>query len=169
MLDVKKELLAEWDRETATTRKVLEAIPADADLHYKPHEKSMSLGRLAAHIVETFGGWTVGILNQDALIFPADHKFGGPVAESRDALLADFDKAMGEARAALANFAPEDFEKNWKFGVGDQIWIDGEKYAIFRQWVLDHGIHHRAQLGVYLRLLNVPLPGVYGPSADSNS
>jgi len=165
-MDIQKELIAEYDRETATTRKTLEAIPADADYAYKPHEKSMSLGRLAGHVSETAGSWALHTLTSDALIFAADHKFEGYIPASKEALLAQFDKEVGEARAALAAFTPEQWDGHWKFGVGEQVYIDDTKYRVFRNWVLDHMIHHRAQLGVYLRLLGAALPGTYGPSAD---
>jgi uncharacterized damage-inducible protein DinB len=165
-MDIHQELIAEFDREVAKTRKIFAAIPADADFAYKPHPKSMSLGRLAGHISETTGEWAQGTLNLDKLEFPEGHKFDAYVPAGKDALLADFDKAAAESRAALAAFAPEKWDDNWKFGMGGQVWIDDTKYRVFRNWVLDHLVHHRAQLGVYLRLLNAPVPGTFGPSAD---
>jgi uncharacterized damage-inducible protein DinB len=165
-MDFQKELLAEYDREIATTRKMLAAIPAHADFTWKPHAKSMSLGRLAGHVAETGGQWAQGILTADQLEFSADHVFERYVPASVEALLERFDKETSEARAALAAFAPEKWDGSWKFIVGGRAWIDDSKYRVFRNWVLDHLIHHRAQLGVYLRLLNAPIPGSYGPSAD---
>jgi uncharacterized damage-inducible protein DinB len=82
------------------------------------------------------------------------------------ALLDRFDREVAEVKKELAKFAPEKWSENWKFVAGGQAWIDDSKYRVFRDWVLDHLIHHRAQLGVYLRLLNKPIPGMYGPSAD---
>jgi uncharacterized damage-inducible protein DinB len=165
-MDIQKELIAEYDRETATTRKMLEAIPADVDFSWKPHAKSFSLGRLAGHIVETSGDWAVHTLTVDKLEFPAGHKFEAYIPASKEAMLERFDKDVAKAKAELAKFAPEKWDGNWKFVSGGQAWIDESKYRVFRNWVLNHLVHHRAQLGVYLRLLDKPVPGTYGPSAD---
>jgi uncharacterized damage-inducible protein DinB len=165
-MDFQQELIAEYDRETAKTRKMLEAIPADADFTWKPHPKSMSLGQLAGHISDTAGEWAITTFTTDKLEFPADHKFKPYVPASDKAMLEKFDSQVAEAKAALASFAPAKWDENWKFIAGGQAWIDDSKYRVFRDWVLDHLIHHRAQLGVYLRLLDKPIPGTYGPSAD---
>ena len=165
-MDFQQELIAEYDRETVKTRKMLEAIPADADFTWKPHPKSMSLGQLAGHISDTAGEWAITTLTTDKLEFPADHKFEPYVPASDKAVLEKFDSQVAEAKAALASFAPAKWDENWKFVAGGQAWIDDSKYRVFRDWVLDHLIHHRAQLGVYLRLLDKPIPGMYGPSSD---
>ena len=165
-MDTQKELIAEYDREVATTRKILAAIPADVDFAWKPHAKSMSLGRLAGHVAETAGEWGLITLTTDKLEFPADHKFEAYVPASTEALLARLDKETGEAKAALAAMTPEKWDEPWHMGAGGQVWISGPKSEIWRTWVLSHMIHHRAQLGVYLRILGKPLPGTYGPSAD---
>jgi uncharacterized damage-inducible protein DinB len=165
-MDFQKELIAEFDRETASTRKLLEAIPADADFTYKPHAKSMSLGRLAGHTAETAGEWAVSTLTTDKLEFPPDHKFEGYIPASKAAMLEKYDSKDAEAKKALASFPLEKWGDNWKFVAGGQAWIDDTKYGVWRTWVLNHMIHHRAQLGVYLRLLDKPIPGMYGPSAD---
>jgi uncharacterized damage-inducible protein DinB len=165
-MNIQQELIAEYDREIANTRKILEAIPADVDFTYKPHPKSMSLGRLAGHIADTSGQWATSALSLDKLEFPADHKFEPNIPASKEALLERFDKETAEAKAILNDFAPQKWDENWKFVAGGQAWIDESKYRVFRNWVLDHLIHHRAQLGVYLRLLDQKLPGTYGPSAD---
>lgn len=165
-MDFQQELIAEYDRETAKTRKILDAIPADADFTWKPHDKSMSLGRLAGHIAETAGEWAIHTLTTDKLEFAADHKFEPYIPASKKALLEHFDQKVGEVKAELAKFAKEKWDENWKFIAGGQAWIDESKYEVFRNWVLNHAIHHRAQLGVYVRLLNKPIPGTYGPSAD---
>jgi uncharacterized damage-inducible protein DinB len=81
-------------------------------------------------------------------------------------LLARFDKQVAEAKPALASMTPAKWDSNWKFVAGDQTWIDDTKYNVWRTWVLNHLVHHRAQLGVYLRLLDKKVPGMYGPSAD---
>ena len=165
-MDFQKELIAEFNREVAITRKMLAAIPADADFTWKPHPKSMSLGRLAGHLAETTGEWATTTFTTDKLEFPADHKFEAYIPASTAALLERFDKEVSEAKKAFAEFAPAKWDENWKFIAGDQAWIDDTKYRVFRDWVLNHLIHHRAQLGVYLRLLDKPIPGTYGPSAD---
>jgi uncharacterized damage-inducible protein DinB len=165
-MDIQQELIAEYERETATTRKILAAIPADVDFTYKPHPKSMALGRLAGHVSETAGQWAVSTLTTDKLEFPPDHKFEPYIPASTEALLERYDRDVAEAKAALAGFAVEKWDENWKFVAGGQAWIDEPKYRVWRTWVVNHLIHHRAQLGVYLRLLDKTLPGTYGPSAD---
>lgn len=165
-MNIQKELIAEYDREIATTRKMLAAIPADVDFNWKPHTKSMKLGRLAGHVSETAGDWANHTLTIDKLEFPADHKFESYIPSSTAAMLEKFDKQTAEVKEALASFSPENWDKNWKFVFGGQAWIDGSKYEVWRTWVINHLVHHRAQLGVYLRLLDKPIPGMYGPSAD---
>jgi len=165
-MDIQKELIAEFDRETAKTRTILAAIPADADFKYKPHPKSMSLGRLAGHVSETAGEWAVSTLSTDKLEFPPEHKFEGYIPASTIALLEHFDQQVALAKAALASFSLADWDSHWKFVAGGKTWIDEPKYLVWRTWVLNHLIHHRAQLGVYLRMLDKTLPGTYGPSAD---
>jgi uncharacterized damage-inducible protein DinB len=165
-MDFQKELIAEFDRETSSTRKMLAAIPADADFAWKPNAKSMILSRLAGHIAELAGGWAISILTTDGMEFPADHKWEGYVVTSAQALLERYDKEVAEAKAALAGLALAKWDENWKFLFGGQAWIDESKYQVWRTWVVNHMIHHRAQLGVYLRLLDKPVPGTYGPSAD---
>lgn len=165
-MDIQKELIAEYDKEVATTRKMLAAIPADVDFKWKPHAKSMTLGRLAGHVSDTAGEWGISTLTLDKLEFPADHKFEAYVPSSTEAMLEKFDQETAAVKQALAAFPIEDWDKNWKFVYGEQAWIDGSKYDVWRTWVVNHLIHHRAQLGVYLRLLDKPIPGCYGPSAD---
>jgi uncharacterized damage-inducible protein DinB len=165
-MDFQKESIAEFDREIAATRKMLEAIPADADLNYKPHAKSMSMGRLAGHIAELGGEWAVAILTQDKMEFAADRKYEPYVPADRNALLARFERETAETRKVLAGYPAEKWDGNWKFIAGGHTVVDETKYLAYRYWVLNHLIHHRAQLGVYLRLLDKPIPGTYGPSAD---
>ncbi|MGO9775705.1 MAG: DinB family protein [Terracidiphilus sp.] len=165
-MDFQQELIAEYDREAASTRKMLAAIPADVDFTYKPHPKSMSLGHLAGHISDTAGEWAISALTTDKLEFPPDHKWDPYIPASTEALLKQFDGQVAQAKAELAKFAQEKWDDNWKFVAGGTAWIDESKYKVWRTWVLNHLIHHRAQLGVYLRLLDKPIPGTYGPSAD---
>jgi uncharacterized damage-inducible protein DinB len=167
-MDFQKELIAEYDRETAKTRKIFEAIPADADFTWKPHPKSMSLGRLAGHTAELVGEWGITTLTTDKLEFAPEHKFEAYIPASKEALLERFDREVATVKKELASFAPKRWDENWKFIAGGKAWIDESKYEVWRTWVLNHLIHHRAQLGVYLRLLDKPIPGTYGPSADDH-
>jgi len=165
-MDFQKELIAEYDREVAKTRKMFEAIPANADFTYKPHAKSMSLGQLIGHTSDTAGDWALHTLTTDKLEFPADHKFEPYVPVSKEALLERFDRDAAKVKKELAAFKPEKWDSNWKFVAGGQAWIDESKYSVWRNWVMNHMVHHRAQVGVYLRLLDAKIPGSYGPSAD---
>jgi|SRR5580658_2124528 uncharacterized damage-inducible protein DinB len=165
-MDFQKELIAEYDKEVSRTRKIFEAIPEKIDNEFKPSPKSMSLGRLIGHTAETMGDWAVHTLTMDKLAFPADHKFEPYVPASKQSLLERFDTDTAKAREALAALDPAKWDNNWKFQFGEQTWIDEPKYSVWRNWVIDHTIHHRAQLGVYIRVLGGKLPGSYGPSAD---
>ncbi len=165
-MDFQKELAAEYERETAKTRQILAAIPADADLSYQPHTKSMSLGRLAGHLTDMTGDWALHSLTTDKLEFPADHKWDPYVPASRDEILKKFDEGLPKVRATLASLPLSKWDDNWKFVFGGQVFIDSPRHQVFREFVLSHMVHHRAQLSVYLRLLNARVPGMYGPSAD---
>jgi len=163
-MDFQNALVAEYDRETATTRKILDAIPANADFTWKPHEKSMSLGKLAGHVSDTNGDWALHSLTVDKLEWNPAMNPKEPTNKAD--LLARFDKQVADSKAALAKMTPERWDSNWKFVAGEQTWIDDTKYNVWRTWVMNHLIHHRAQLGTYIRQLGGKLPGCYGPSAD---
>ena len=163
-MDIQKELIAEYDRETDRTRKILQAVPEDADFGWKPHGKSMTLGRLASHVSDTNGDWAMHTLTRDRLDWSPDMNPKDPT--NKKDLLARFEKQVAEVKPALAGMTPAKWDSNWKFVAGDQTWIDDSKYGVWRTWVLNHLVHHRAQLGVYLRLLDKKVPGMYGPSAD---
>jgi uncharacterized damage-inducible protein DinB len=126
----------------------------------------MALGRLAGHLTDMTGDWGMHTLTTDKLEFPADHKWDPYMPKSKAELLEKFDKQLAETRAALMAISPEKWDRNWKFVFGGQAWIDQPKHQVFRELVLSHMIHHRAQLGVYLRMLGAKVPGMYGPSAD---
>jgi uncharacterized damage-inducible protein DinB len=165
-MSVSEILLPEFDAEMASTRRTLERIPEDK-LTWKPHEKSMLLGRLAGHLAElpSFG---VGALTSDKLDFaasrPADYK--PLVAQSQKQVLEIFDKKVAEARAPIASTSDEEWNKNWTLSMGERKIFSGTRQSPVRRMLMNHVIHHRAQLGVYLRLTGVPVPSVYGPSAD---
>jgi len=163
-MDIQKELIAEYDRETATTRKILEAIPEGADFAWKPHDKSMALGRLAAHVSDTNGDWALHTLVKDKLEWNPEMSPKDPTTKA--ALLERFDKQVAEVKGELGKFPLEKWDSNWKFVAGEQTWIDDSKYGVWRIWVMNHLVHHRAQLGTYIRQLGAKLPGCYGPSAD---
>ena len=164
-MDIQNELIAEYDRELASTRKMLDAIPADAALDWKANPKSMTLGRLAAHVAEAAGPWGVDTLSKDGLKFDmASYKPWQPASKAE--VLEKFDKDTSKAKQLLATLDPAKWQDNWKMTAGDQVWIDDSRYVVFRTWVLNHLIHHRAQLGRDLRALGAPIPGMYGPSAD---
>ncbi|MGA2730521.1 MAG: DinB family protein [Terracidiphilus sp.] len=163
-MDFQKELVAEYERETVSTRKTLDAIPESADFGWKPHDKSMTLGRLAAHVAGTAGDWAVHTLTVDRMDWKPEDTPKDPATKA--ALLELFDKTVADAKSALAKMTPDKWDSNWKFVAGDQVWIDDSKYDVWRTWVVNHLVHHRAQLGVYLRLLGQKVPGMYGPSAD---
>lgn len=165
-MDFQKDLLAEYDLETGKTRKMLEAIPADADLNYKPHPKSMALGRLAGHLTDMTGDWALATLTQDKMDLPADHKWEAYIPASKDALLAKFDEGLPAVRKQIAALTPEKWDQRWQFIFGGQTFIDSPRHQVFREMVMSHMVHHRAQLSVYLRQLGARIPGCYGPSAD---
>ncbi|HXG94767.1 MAG TPA: DinB family protein [Blastocatellia bacterium] len=156
-------IIGELKHEANTTRKLLERVPEPA-LGWKPHEKSMSLGRLAGHVAE-LPGLIVPIVNQDELDFASgDYKPFTPT--SRFELLEVFDKALSMAVDALQTATDEQLQKTWRLRSGDKVFGELPRIAMIRGLVLNHIIHHRGQLSVYLRLQDVPLPSIYGPSAD---
>ena len=157
-------LLPEFDHEMATSRTVIERVPEDK-FGWKPHEKSMSAGRLASHIAE-MPAWATTSISQDSLDLAGGYQ---PYeAGSRAELLALFDKNASAARASIAGCNDETFMKNWSLKRGDQTLMTMPKIAVLRNFVMNHLIHHRAQLGVYLRLNDIPVPSIYGPSADES-
>ena len=155
-------LLPEFDQEMKSTRKLLECVP-DGKFDYKPHEKSMSLGQLAAHVGQ-MPEYVVSTLKLERLDFTGEEKPVMPT--TRKELLEAFDKKAAEARELLAKASDEDLAKIWTLTyMGKQI-LSMPRTAVLRGMCLNHLYHHRGQLGVYLRLNNVAIPGMYGPSAD---
>jgi uncharacterized damage-inducible protein DinB len=155
--------LAEMTHEAANTRKLLAVIPFD-NADFKPHEKSMSLIHLAKHVTE-IGGWWKECLLQDELDFAKDAGERKQV-NSTEELLALHDDLVQKATQILSNTNDEEFAKPWTMRSGEIIYFTMPKAAVVRTWCLNHLYHHRGQLTVYLRLLNIPLPGMYGPTAD---
>lgn len=156
----------EWDYEMATTRRVLDRVPYDK-LDWSPHAKSFNLGQLASHLA-TIPGYVSDVIGKDEVDVapPGAPPYQPPKFASKDELLAAYDKAVAAGRAALAGADNELLMKPWKLLQGGQTMFAMPRTAVVRSFVLNHAVHHRAQLGVYLRLLDVPVPSVYGPSAD---
>ncbi|HEX2627721.1 MAG TPA: DinB family protein [Chitinophagaceae bacterium] len=162
-MPLKDAFIAELKHETALTKKILERVPIDQK-DWKPHEKSMSIGRLATHIAETIA-WVSTIRNIDDFDFMA-RPFKSHVAASTEELLQIFQTNLDNAIADLSAMEDGDFEKIWTVRRGEQVVYQLPKKVAVRGWAFNHQFHHRGQLSVYLRLLNVPVPGMYGPSAD---
>lgn len=156
--------LGDLEHELATTRRVLERVP-DASWDFRPHPKSMPLGHLAAHLANIPRWAAMTLAGPDDIDVAGLGVQQNPPA-TRDALLAHFDARVAEARAALA--AADDASLAGRYTVrrGDRLLMSMPRAATLRTMVVSHMIHHRAQLGVYLRLLDLPVPSVYGPSAD---
>jgi uncharacterized damage-inducible protein DinB len=153
----------DYDDEMKNTRKLLERVPLD-DAHrgFKPHVKSMSLERLATHVAE-LPSWPKMALESE--LFELKPGFKPRVASSTAELLDIFDKSVAEGRASLAQATDADMQKNWTFKFGDHFAWTEVRTKVIRSFV-NHLVHHRAQLGVYLRLNEIPIPGMYGSSAD---
>jgi uncharacterized damage-inducible protein DinB len=156
----------ELQHEATSTRKCLERI-TEATFDWKPHEKSMTMLRLAAHIAEMFG-WVKDTVEKPELNFAGmDYK---PFAPKTTAELIEFlDKNIGEAIESLKDVSDETMLGNWKMRDGEKIYIDMPRIAALRGFVLKHLVHHRGQLSVYLRLNDIPIPEIYGPSADEGA
>jgi uncharacterized damage-inducible protein DinB len=160
-MSISAALLPEFDNEMATTRRTLERVPNEK-LGWKPHEKSMSLGRLASHIAE-MPSWGVIGLNMDALDLGDYKPWEGA---SRDEILAVFDKNVAGARAAMEAADDAKYMTNWSLTMGGKTLMTMPKIAVVRVFMMNHVIHHRGQFSVYLRLNDVAVPSIYGPSAD---
>jgi uncharacterized damage-inducible protein DinB len=165
-MSISETLLPEYDQEMANTRKVLACVP-DGKWDYKPHEKSMALGRLAGHVAE-LPSWALHTIRVDRLdLTPVDGPGFQPfLATSQKELLETFDKNVAEARAAIAGATDEHLAQVWSLIYRGQTVLSMPRAAVLRSSVMNHLIHHRSQLGVYLRMNNVAIPGMYGPSAD---
>lgn len=161
-------MLPEFDQEMRTTRKLLERVPTDK-LRWQPHEKSSAMGDLATHLAN-LPEWVGITLNQDSfdLAPPNAEPPRTKPAESQAEILERFDQAVSRARATLANSTDEQMMKLWTLMRGGQSILTLPRVAVLRTFVLNHVIHHRGQLSVYLRLNDVAVPSIYGPSADEN-
>jgi len=160
-------LLPEFDHEAAVTRTVLERVP-EAQVEWKPHPKSMTLGQLAMHLA-AIPAWGVLTLREPSfdLSPPGEPPFTPPSWESLATTLAIFDEKIGKARAALVAVTDLELAQPWTLLKGGDKVFTAPRGSVLRSFVLNHGVHHRAQLGVYLRMLDVPVPAMYGPTADT--
>lgn len=161
-------LLGEFDQEMAGTRKTLERVPADR-FDWAPHEKSGTMGWLAGHLA-TLPTWVTMTIERDELDVAPDGKppEPPPAPTTTAELLALFDKNIAAARAAIGQATDEELGKPWTLLQNGKTLMTLPKLAVLRSFVLNHTVHHRAQLGVYLRLNDLPVPSIYGPSADEN-
>jgi uncharacterized damage-inducible protein DinB len=158
-------LLSELNVEAATTKRVLERVP-EAHLGWQPHRKSMSLGQLALHVA-TLPSTAAQFFSGDALDFDSVLK-QPPAAGSQAELLTAFASSLERARSYLADLSDERATATWRPVAGERELVAAPRIAILRSFMFNHWYHHRGQLVVYLRLLDVPVPSVYGPTADEN-
>jgi uncharacterized damage-inducible protein DinB len=168
-MTIAESLLPEFDHEMASTRKALERVPEDK-LAWKPHERSMTLGRLASHVAE-LPGWASEMAGEDFFdVAPPDgqSKYRALNAGSRQEILDAFDAGVREARGRIAAIGDDAMGAPWSLKRGGETLFTQPRASVLRSWLLNHVIHHRGQLTVYLRLTGTPVPSIYGPSADES-
>jgi len=158
-------VIAEFHEEARTTRRVLERVPADK-LTWKPHRKSLSIGQLALHIAAVPGRFAPNLKNAEHEVNPGALQFPEPA--SREEILAAFEKSTQDAGAFLESLSDEDALADWTLKANGRTLFTKSRLGVIRMIMLSHIFHHRGELAVYLRLLDVPVPSIYGPSADEN-
>ena len=161
-MSISQMLLPEFDEEMKNTRRLLECVP-DGKFDYRPHPKSMTLGQLATHVAQ-MSTWAATTFDVELLEFGPDFK--PPLANTRAELLDMFDLGVAKARQKLSAASDADWQKTWTLKFSGKTILAMPRTVVMRSTVMNHMIHHRAQLGVYLRLNEVAIPGMYGPSAD---
>jgi uncharacterized damage-inducible protein DinB len=164
MISTKELFLKEFDQEMVTTRKILERVPFDK-FDWVPHPKSSPLGRLANHVA-TLPRFVPHVIDEDKFVMTRTAPL--EVKSTAD-IVAVFDELAAKARTSLAVTTDEKLGEEWEFLFGEKSFFKGPRAVAYRSFFMDHLIHHRAQLGVYLRLNDVPIPGSYGPSADEQN
>ena len=164
---IAESMLPEFDHETATTRTLLERVP-DSKAAWKPHPKSMSLGELAMHVAN-IAAWTPVTLKQTEFDTnpPGGQTYTSPKYESTTQMLAAYDEGVKAARAMLAAATDGEMMVPWALKSGGKTIFNMPRAGVFRSFIMNLAIHHRGQLSVYLRLCDVPLPSIYGPTADT--
>jgi uncharacterized damage-inducible protein DinB len=163
-MNIAQSLLAEMDHEMASTRKELERVPEDK-FDWAPHPKSAKMGKLAQHLA-MLPSWTKETMTKDSLELGSSEP--PPPPKSRKEILDLFDQNCKVAKEVLASAKDEEFFKPWSLKMKGQVLMTMPKIVVMRNFVMNHNVHHRAQLGVYLRLNDVAVPSIYGPSADEN-
>ena len=165
---IKDALLPEWDQEMSSTRKMLERVPNEK-FAYQPHAKSMNLGRLASHLAE-MPQWCVSTVSADSFDVspPGGTEYKATTHATREELLAAFDQNAQAAREMLTGMDDGAYMSPWTFKNAGQVVFVLPKIGVVRSFILNHMIHHRGQLSVYLRMLDVALPSMYGPTADES-
>lgn len=162
-MNVAQLLKEELVREMESTRKILECVP-EGNNDWRPHEKSFALGRLASHVAEIphWIGWILESNELDMVARPFERK----VCESHEELMQYFENKHKDAIELLDKATIDDLSQSWTFRAGERVIFTSSRYHAIRSWGFNHLVHHRGQLGVYLRLLDIPIPGMYGPSTD---
>src|SRR4051812_30528528 len=160
---INQSFIAELKQEAASTKRILERVP-EAHFDWKPHEKSMTLGRLTSHVAE-LPGFLNSILTMDEVDFAKGH-YKASHATTPEELLNVFQQKLDEVVQTLQNTSDEKMQANFTLRSGDHVIASLQRMVAVRSMALNHIIHHRGQIAVYLRLLDVPVPGMYGPSAD---
>ncbi len=156
-------VLKEFEHECATTRRVLQRVPQER-LGWQPHAKSMTLGRLATHIAE-LPGWVASIVDKDEIDMGAG-AYTPQTASTVVEIQAMFDRSVSQATETIKRQTPERLMATWRLKKNGQVMLELPRMGVIRTILMNHVIHHRGQLSVYLRLLDVPVPSIYGPSAD---
>ena len=167
-MGLSESLLPEFDHEMANTRKTLERVPDDK-FGWKPHEKSMAMGNLAGHLANLPSWGSLTISSDSFDMAPEGQPLKTPELSSTKDVLDKFDENVAATRAAIAGAKDEDLFKPWTLMSNGNTILAMPKIAVLRSFVMSHIIHHRAQLGVYLRLNDIPVPSIYGPSADESA
>jgi uncharacterized damage-inducible protein DinB len=163
-VSLKQAILAEFDAEVAVTRRVLDRLP-DQALAWKPHERSMSLGGLAAHLAQ-IPHWGTSILQRDGYDMPADARAPADSVATKADVIETFERHTTEVRRVLVGLTEAELYAPWSLTSGGDVVMSLPKISALRRFLLNHLVHHRGQLTVYLRMHNVPLPPLYGPTAD---
>jgi uncharacterized damage-inducible protein DinB len=161
----KVEMLKEFNDEAATTKRVLDRVPADK-LGWKPHERSMSLGQLALHIATVPGG-IVRITKPDAFDV-SKNSFTPPTPKNLAEIQAALEQSVRDVERTMEETTTDAVQANWHLMLGEKELASMPRCGVWRSLMLNHWYHHRGQLSVYLRMLDVPVPSIYGPSADEN-
>jgi uncharacterized damage-inducible protein DinB len=164
---IKDMLLPEFEVEIAKTRRLLERVPLD-DPKWKPHPKSMDMGNLTAHIVEILD-WATVAAGGPSFDMAADPRAARPTYATTAELLSVFDAKAAQAKAAIAGMSDAEMMSHWSLLRGEAVMMKIPKLSLLRGFVFSHIVHHRGQASVYLRLKDIPVPAIYGPSADESA